>query len=287
VRNSSATWLLMNRLLPASLSSAGHGKVLPKLNAKFGHRRVLARTTPRRRRRLTSVVEAHCDALVSQQDLQIFYSRTIRLQIFMSKSVTQTVGPEAGSFEACTPGDPFDQLAGAVHGQWVVAPLAVRATTEEKRFGSHPGGALIDQVLEDRALGLRVNLDTPVLIALAAHRDRTGHVFALDNVGKAQAADFTAANARIEEQERNIAVSRSGLASWRPARSTIRRTSATPKPRWAGSFACFSFHIRKGLSSMYPRSSAQLRSALTPRNHVATDCLLLPPACSHPAYAVR
>src|SRR6266511_4180349 len=76
------------------------------------------------------------------------------------------------------------------------APRPRNSASERTRCG-----ALVHQILEHRALSLRMDLDAPVLVALAAHVHRAGHVVALDHVSQSQPAHLAAAYARVEEQQ--------------------------------------------------------------------------------------
>jgi hypothetical protein len=85
------------------------------LQAKLGHWRILARSPSCRRCGLPSVVEAHSDALMPEQDLQILNPRTVGLQVFVSESMTQAMRSESCPFQPGSSSDPFDQLTCAVN----------------------------------------------------------------------------------------------------------------------------------------------------------------------------
>src|SRR5258708_23360211 len=90
----------------------------------------------------------------------------------------------------------------------MVAALPVRASSQEKCLRSNLRSALIDEIFEDGALGLWMDLDTAILVALAMDGHRARHLVAFNHICQPQTTDFTAADASVEQQEEDGGVAK-------------------------------------------------------------------------------
>src|SRR5258708_30761470 len=83
----------------------------------------------------------------------------------------------------------------------MVAAVPVRASSQEKCLRSNLRRALIDEIFEDGALGLRMNLDTAILVALAMDGHRARHLVAFDYICQPKTTDFTTADPSVERHK--------------------------------------------------------------------------------------
>src|SRR6266852_5666448 len=80
------------------------------------------------------------------------------------------------------------------------------ATAEEKRLRSNLRWPFVDQILEDGALRLWVDLDAAILVALPVHCYRARHMVAFDHICQTETTHLAAADAGIEEQQQDRCV---------------------------------------------------------------------------------
>ena len=134
---------------------------------------------------LTGVVQAHGDAFVAQQNLEILDSGAIGLEVFLSEAVAKAVRAKACAFESRAARHALNDLAHAVDGESMIATHSVRSTTEEESLGAYVLGSLVHRIFENGALRLWMKFYAAVFVTLAMHLDRTGHVVAFDHIGEA------------------------------------------------------------------------------------------------------
>src|SRR5438270_1303768 len=125
-----------------------------ELQSELGHRRVLPCPSSSSCSRLAGVVQAHSDALVPKQNLQVLDTRTLGFEVFLREPVAQAVRSEPAPFNSGPSRDALDNLAYAVHREGMISAPTMGAAAEEQSFRAHALRALVHQVLEHGALGL-------------------------------------------------------------------------------------------------------------------------------------
>ena len=116
-------------------------------------------------------MQAHSDAFVAKQDLQVFNAGSVGLQVLVSESVAKTVRTESCPLQPRTTGDAFHNLAYTVHSKGVVAADAVGSSPEKQRLGACLLRTLAHQIFEDSSLRLRVKFNSTVFVALPPDSD--------------------------------------------------------------------------------------------------------------------